>query len=171
MLLFSFADDGCLAVGEGTEGTKMRTPVSVSFSGSAGLSCGEWLSFGGPDLPGDQVELSLVESFLVMKYFQRSVAAYHACWRSPVLTEPLHILGRAEVRLSLVELLHYCALIGRELDSAEIFSPRWWRTASWTLSRARFTLPSAMSSTPGGEELDCSPTVFLISVEAREDKK
>ena len=152
LLLFSFADEGRLCVGAGT---KMKTAVSVTFSGSAGLRCGEWLSFGAPDLPSDQ----------------RSVAPYHACWRSPVLTEPLHILGRAEVRLSLVELLHYCALIGRELDSAEIFSPRWLLTASWTLSRARYTLPSAISSTPGEEELDCSPTVFLISVEAREDKK
>ena len=63
--------------------TKMKTPVSVSFSGSAGLSCGEWLSFGGPDLPGDQ----------------RTVAEYHACWTSLALTDPLHILGRAEVVL------------------------------------------------------------------------
>ena len=80
MLLFRFGDEGRLCAGDGT---KMKTPVSVSFSGSAGLSCGEWLSFGGPDLPGDQ----------------RNVAPYHACWQSPVLTDPLHILGRAEVVL------------------------------------------------------------------------
>ena len=78
LLLFSFADEGRLCVGAGT---KMKTAVSVTFSGSAGLRCGEWLSFGAPDLPSDQ----------------RSVAPYHACWRSPALTEPLHILGRAQV--------------------------------------------------------------------------
>ena len=33
---------------------KMSEPVSVAFSGIAGLMCGEWLSFGAPDLPGDQ---------------------------------------------------------------------------------------------------------------------
>ena len=57
--------------------------MSVTFSGSAGLACGEWLSFGSPDLPNDQ----------------RSVAQYHACWTSPPLTQSLHILGRATVDL------------------------------------------------------------------------
>ena len=59
------------------------TELSLSLSGSAGLSCGEWLSFGAPDLAGDQ----------------RTVAEYHACWASPVLTDHLHILGRADLVL------------------------------------------------------------------------
>ena len=79
-MLFSFNDDGHLCVGEAT---KMKTPVSVRFSGAAGLTCGEWLSFGAPDLAADQ----------------RTVAQYHACWQSPVLADELHILGRAKVML------------------------------------------------------------------------
>ena len=75
----------------------LAQPVSVSFSGessvthlslmlsgrlgSAGLFCGEWLSFGAPDLANDQ----------------RSVAAYHACWTSEPLQQPLHVFGRCEV--------------------------------------------------------------------------
>ena len=35
-------------------GGGLSSPVKISFSGSAGLMCGEWLSFGAPDLPGDQ---------------------------------------------------------------------------------------------------------------------
>ena len=59
------------------------TTEPLCIPGSAGLSCGEWLSFGAPDLAGDQ----------------RSVAHYHACWTSPALTDHLHILGRTELVL------------------------------------------------------------------------
>ena len=75
-----FDDDNKLCSGDEI---KLSSPVTVSFSGSAGLSCGEWLSFGAPDLPSDQ----------------RSVAPYHACWRSPALTAPLQILGRCRVEV------------------------------------------------------------------------
>ena len=48
--------------------SKMSKPVSVSFSGSAGLMCGEWLSFGAPDLPGDQ---RVASQFQVLKMFRQ----------------------------------------------------------------------------------------------------
>ena len=49
--------------------------------GTSGLFCGEWLSFGAPDLPVDQ----------------RSVSSYHGCWYSEPLTKPLHIFGQCQV--------------------------------------------------------------------------
>ena len=48
------------------------------------MFCGEWLSFGAPDLANDQ----------------RSVAAYHACWTSEPLQEPLHVFGRCDVEVT-----------------------------------------------------------------------
>merc|ERR1719228_984450 len=63
--------------------TKMVDAVSVSFSGSAGLTCGEWLSFGAPDLPGDQ----------------RITSQYQACWYTNKLESELHIFGQPVLSL------------------------------------------------------------------------
>jgi len=52
-------------------------PVSVSFSGNAGLFCGEWLSFGAPDLPADQRFCSLFQN----------------CWTSSPLVKNQKIFG------------------------------------------------------------------------------
>ena len=50
-MMFHLADNHLLD----TNMTKTKTrPVSINFSGNAGLFCGEWLSFGAPDLPADQ---------------------------------------------------------------------------------------------------------------------
>ena len=49
--------------------------------GTSGLFCGEWLSFGAPDLPADQ----------------RTVSGFHGCWYSEPLTKPLHIFGQCQV--------------------------------------------------------------------------
>jgi len=61
----------------------MTRHVSVVFSGSAGLMCGEWLSFGAPDLPGDQ----------------RLSSQFQACWFSAPQKTDLHIFGQPVVTL------------------------------------------------------------------------
>ena len=53
------------------------------FLGTAGIFCGEWLSFGAPDLANDQ----------------RLVSGYHACWRSEPVTTRLSVFGRVEVSI------------------------------------------------------------------------
>ena len=55
---------------------KMSMPVSIAFSGNAGLTCGEWLSFGAPDLPGDQ---RVASQFQVLKIFIIQIAYYLLC--------------------------------------------------------------------------------------------
>jgi hypothetical protein len=68
-----------LVQGEG----KMEKPSSISFSGSAGLMCGEWLSFGAPDLPGDQ----------------RMSSQFQACWFSDSQKTDLHVFGQPALTL------------------------------------------------------------------------
>merc|ERR1719228_3147971 len=70
----ALSDNHKLVRGEG----KMEKPLSISFSGSAGLMCGEWLSFGAPDLPGDQ----------------RLSSQFQACWFSDSQKTDLHVFGQ-----------------------------------------------------------------------------
>lgn len=64
-------------------GGGLSSPVKISFSGSAGLMCGEWLSFGAPDLPGDQ----------------RLSQQFQACWVSEVQETDLQIFGQPSLTL------------------------------------------------------------------------
>ena len=80
-VMFRFSDDGKLSPLQRSNPGLLASPVSVAFSGSAGLHCGEWLSFGAPDLANDQ----------------RSVAAYYGCWFTVPVSQPLHIMGHCEV--------------------------------------------------------------------------
>lgn len=80
VITYSLGSSGALEVGPDAS---MATPVTVAFSGDAGLACGEWLSFGGPDLPADH----------------RRVAAFQAAWTSPPLEHDLHIFGEVEAKV------------------------------------------------------------------------
>ena len=81
-LAFSLASHGRLVAGR--NGT-MDSCVTVGFSGDAGLACGEWLSFGAPDLPGDH----------------RRVSQFQAAWTSDSLEGDTYIFGEADVELEL----------------------------------------------------------------------
>jgi len=76
-VVYTLSDDCLMKQGQ----SKMSKPVSISFSGSAGLMCGEWLSFGAPDLPGDQ----------------RVASQFQACWFSETLETDFHIFGQAAI--------------------------------------------------------------------------
>ena len=80
-LVFSLASQGKLEAGK----DKMDSSITVGFSGDAGLACGEWLSFGAPDLPGDH----------------RRVAQFQAAWVSDPCEADTHIFGETEVELEL----------------------------------------------------------------------
>ena len=80
-LVFSLASQGKLVAGR----DGMNSSISVGFSGDAGLACGEWLSFGAPDLPGDH----------------RRVAQFQAAWVSDPCEADTHIFGETEVELEL----------------------------------------------------------------------
>jgi len=81
-LAFSLASHGRLLAGR--NGT-LDSCVTVGFSGDAGLACGEWLSFGAPDLPGDH----------------RRVSPFQATWTSDPLEGDTYIFGEADVELEL----------------------------------------------------------------------
>ena len=74
-----------LQLSEGAEmlegGTGLLGPVEVPWSAGSGLLCGEWLSFGSPDLPGDH----------------RLVAALQASWTS----RPVEVTSSTQGTLSL----------------------------------------------------------------------
>ena len=80
-LVFSLASQGKLVAGR----DGMNSSITVGFSGDAGLACGEWLSFGAPDLPGDH----------------RRVAQFQAAWVSDPCEADYHIFGETEVELEL----------------------------------------------------------------------
>ena len=80
-LVFSLASQGKLVA----SGDGMDSSITVVFSGDAGLACGEWLSFGAPDLPGDH----------------RRVAQFQAAWVSDPCEADYHIFGETEVELEL----------------------------------------------------------------------
>jgi len=80
-LVFSLASQGKLVAGK----DGMNCSITVGFSGDAGLACGEWLSFGAPDLPGDH----------------RRVAQFQAAWVSDPCEADTHIFGETEVELEL----------------------------------------------------------------------
>ena len=80
-LVFSLASQGKLVAGR----DGMNCSISVGFSGDAGLACGEWLSFGAPDLPSDH----------------RRVAQFQAAWVSDPCEADYHIFGETEVELEL----------------------------------------------------------------------
>ena len=80
-LVFSLASQGKLVAGR----DGMDSSITVGFSGDAGLACGEWLSFGAPDLPGDH----------------RRVAQFQAAWVSDPCEADTHIFGETEVELEL----------------------------------------------------------------------
>ena len=145
-LVFSLASQGkLLASGDG-----MDSSITVVFSGDAGLACGEWLSFGAPDLPGDH----------------RRVAQFQAAWVSDPCEADTHIFGETEVELELsvdketaqvtaslchvfpdgasrlltYGLLNLCTLEpGRELQPGKTY------TAKLALDPIGYTLPSGHS--------------------------
>ena len=80
-LVFSLASQGKFVAGR----DGMDSSITVGFSGDAGLACGEWLSFGAPDLPGDH----------------RRVAQFQAAWVSDPCEADTHIFGETEVELEL----------------------------------------------------------------------
>ena len=80
LLKYSLGPGGRLELGEEA---RLTSPVQVAFSGDAGLACGEWLSFGAPDLPGDH----------------RRAALYQASWTSGPLQQDTHVFGEVEVEL------------------------------------------------------------------------
>ena len=80
VVTYSLGPGGRLVEGAGGV---MSESVVVPFSGEAGLACGEWLSFGGPDLPADQ----------------RRAAPFQAVWTSAVLESETHVFGEAVVTL------------------------------------------------------------------------
>ena len=80
-LVFSLTSQGKLEAGR----DGMNSSITVGFSGDAGLACGEWLSFGAPDLPGDH----------------RRVAQFQAAWVSDPCEADTHIFGETEVELEL----------------------------------------------------------------------
>ena len=81
-LAFSLASHERLVVGRDDT---LESCVTVGFSGEAGLACGEWLSFGAPDLPGDH----------------RRVSLFQAKWTSDPLQGDTYIFGEADVELEL----------------------------------------------------------------------
>ena len=80
-LVFSLASQGKFVAGR----DGMDSSITVGFSGDAGLACGEWLSFGAPDLPGDH----------------RRVAQFQAAWVSDPCEADTYIFGETEVELQL----------------------------------------------------------------------
>ena len=92
-IVFTFSDDNKLCSLDSASVKQLSRPITVPFSGSAGLFCGEWLSFGAPDLAGDQ----------------RHVAGQHGSWFSGPLKQDLHMFGQVEVTCQL------------EVQSAHVF--------------------------------------------------
>ena len=74
---------GCKGLLELGPSRSLVKPVKITFSGEAGLACGEWLSFGAPDLPGDH----------------RRVSPFQACWTSSEMAQDTHIFGEVAVML------------------------------------------------------------------------